>query len=40
MKKIEKSIDKVFLTVQKMNGKSSDIKTRKMLTNKYFTDII
>ena len=31
MKKIEKSIDKVFLTVQKMNGKSSDIKTRKMI---------
>lgn len=31
MKKIEKSIDKVFLTVQKMNGKSSDIKTRKIM---------
>ena len=30
MKKIEKNIDKVFLTIQKMNGKSSDIKKRKI----------
>ena len=31
MKKIETSIDKVFTTIQKMNGKSSDIKTRKIV---------
>ena len=33
MKKIEKSIDQVFTTIQKMNGKSSDIKTRKIIQN-------
>ena len=33
MNKIDKNIDQIFSKVQEMNGKSSDIKTRKINQN-------